>query len=278
MWKVTAPTRSATSTYRLCISRIKNGDLRKRLRDATEEVAELSERFETAARAGSISGLPTADRVGSVTRKEMTAVYNSRMAKLGRPGRVVYDEILAAATNGRCPLCGHRQVGSLDHYLPKALYPALSVTPLNLVPACIDCNKAKLDVAPTAPEEVPLHPYFDDVEEEPWLRAEVQETDPASVLFFVVPQVRWDQTLAARVKNHFALLGLSTLYSAQAAEELLNIRYNLETVYAATGAEGVARHLEVVATSREMAHQNSWQTATYAALSTSKWFCEGGFR
>jgi len=185
---------------------------------------------------------------------------------------------MSAAKNDRCPLCGHRLVATLDHFLPKALYPALAVAPLNLVPACSDCNKAKHDAAPTTEEEVIIHPYFEDIEDEPWLYATVVETTPAAVSFFVRPPAGWSATLAARVKHHFRSLGLSKLYAAQAAEELLNIRLDLETVFGIDGAPAVADHLAAMARSREEAHTNSWQTAMYAALSVSEWFRGGGFR
>jgi hypothetical protein len=40
----------------------------------------------------------------------------------------------------------------------KSPLPALAVALLNLVPACSDCNKAKLASVPTSAEEVGLHP------------------------------------------------------------------------------------------------------------------------
>src|SRR5262245_19880217 len=80
---------------------------------------------------------------------EMVAVYDNRLVKKTAPGRRIYDKIFTSAPNDKCPLCGHRNVKTLDHYLPKALFPALTVTPINLIPACSDCNKAKLSTAPT---------------------------------------------------------------------------------------------------------------------------------
>ena len=101
----------------------------------------------------------------------MIKVYTNRMAKEGAPGRPVYNALKLAAR--RCPLCGHRDVSTLDHYLPKTAFPLLCVTPSNLVPACSDCNKVKSDALPATAADQTLHPYFDDADQDAWLKAEV---------------------------------------------------------------------------------------------------------
>ena len=56
---------------------------------------------------------------------------------------------------------------SITH--PKSHYPALAVVPINLVPACRDCNNAKKTQVPSLPNDIFLHPYYDNVEGEKWL-------------------------------------------------------------------------------------------------------------
>jgi hypothetical protein len=71
---------------------------------------------------------------------------------------------------------------------------------------------------------------------------------------------------------------LPELYAAQAAEEMLNIRFHLQRLFDVSGAPGVAAHLQEMATSRMGANPNSWQSAAYTAFAGSAWFCDGGFR
>jgi hypothetical protein len=278
MWRVRQPARTPEWTYARCISRVRDHELKARLESVAGDVHAASHQYEQSALTGALSAVPTQSAVGAVSRKEMSDVYTLRLAKAKAPGRIVYDEIISAVTNGRCPLCGHRDVASLDHFLPSSLYPSLSVTPLNLVPACSDCNKAKRDHAPAGAEDVTMHPYFDDVEDEPWLAADVVQTAPASLVFSVSAPAGWDAILTTRVEHHFAKFRLAPLYASQAAEELSNIRYDLSNVHDAEGETGVKSHLSAMAASREQAHRNSWQTATYKALSASQWFCDEGFR
>ena len=119
----------------------------------------------------------------------MEKVYTDRMAKEKVPGRPVYDRL--KASQDICPFCGQRVVSQLDHYLPKANFPVLSVVPYNLVPSCSDCNKSKLSDVPNSEEEQIFHPYYDDVTTEQWLFAEVVEGTEVTLCFYVEAPDAW---------------------------------------------------------------------------------------
>lgn len=277
MWKLEKPVRAAGPTYATCISRV-NAGLKARLDAVKQDIVDASNAFETAADTASLHTLPHPSLVGGdITKTEMVAVYTDRFAKKGSAGRHIYDELFTAPRHGRCPLCGERSVSTLDHHLPKAHYIALAVAPLNLVPACFDCNRAKLEMVPQCSEEETLHPYFDDVENELWVKALVLQMAPAALRFFVEPPDNWDILKSDRVRHHFKTLRLAALYAAVSAEELSNIRYELSGLYDKGGTEFVREHLLDRAESCRRNHVNSWQTATYAAISNDAWFCGGGF-
>ncbi len=241
-------------------------------------VEQASDEYETAARVSSLHRIVSSQVVGGdITKDEIERLYTDRMAKKGAPGRYIYDEIFAAPPQGRCPLCGQRTVKTLDHHLPKAHYPALAVAPLNLVPACHDCNKAKLDFVPRAAGEVSLNPYFDLIDNRRWLRASVIETRPAALQFRVDSPPQWDPILQLRVDNHFLRLGLGELYASESAEEFLNIRHQLVDILAVDGAIGIRTELDSRATSAAHGRRNGWRTAAYEAWAASDWFCHGGF-
>ncbi|MFJ5819846.1 HNH endonuclease [Streptomyces sp. NPDC093108] len=281
MWRVDHPKYTTENSFRACISRIRDPELKKRLQEAEASVIAAATSYASAAESVTLHSLEQSRFIpDGVTKEELIAVYTSRMAKKKTAGRHIYDELILAAEDGRCPLCGQRPVSTLDHHLPKMLYPALAVDPLNLVPACADCNKLKRDVAPHSSEEETIHPYFDNIEHDPWLRAHVIEVEPAALRFSVNPSRNWNSTLSERVHRHFKKFGLASLYASQAAQELGNIRYYLTQLYEADtsqGAQRVADHLREQAESRRQAHINSWQTAAYSALADSAWFCQGGF-
>ena len=209
----------------------------------------------------------------NVTAEEMVRLYDQKMVARRSPGRAIYDNLRLAPRNGRCPLCGHREVMTLDHYLPKASFSALAVNPTNLVPACWDCNRAKL-----ASVVATLHPYFDDVENDRWLYARVVERTPAVVEYFVESPDEWPEGLALRVREHFNLYKIADLYSAQAARILSGIRLRLADAYHNGGPESVKQHVSEDARSWQASDINGWEAVLYEALSESEWFCETGFR
>ncbi|SFT63088.1 hypothetical protein SAMN04487870_1153 [Pseudoalteromonas sp. DSM 26666] len=64
-----------------------------------------------------------------------------------------------------CPSCGEDgSPGTLDHYLPKDIFPELSICLANLTPMCNHCQKAKLTAYMTEEgDKAYFHPYFDEI-------------------------------------------------------------------------------------------------------------------
>ncbi|MHC3472401.1 HNH endonuclease [Streptomyces sp. 7R007] len=273
------PGHTARDAYRVCISRIRDDDLQKRLAGLEDNVVNAATSFDTAVRAASLHSLNPAAFAprDEHDHKELPEVYKKRMAQSGAPGRPIYDELRTAPS--RCPLCDHREVTTLDHHLPKSKFSLLSVAPINLVPACSDCNKAKRDSAPRCAEEQTLHPYYDDIGNDRWLSAEVIEQEPAVLRFFVQPPLGWTDLLAARVRYHFDVFGLAALYGAQAATILAGIKGAIRRQFAMGGSDEVRFYLQDLATSWEQGEDlgpNHWASVTYRTLAESDWFCSVG--
>lgn len=274
MWTVPIPTCPADVAYQTCISRVRNKDLKKRLESAREEIRRVDVSYRKAGTERDFSGLAVGNcGLTGVSPEEMVRVYDGRMAAQGSPGRTIYDAIKLASPNGLCPLCGQRVVATLDHYLPKSRYAALAVNPANLIPACSDCNKAKSDAMDDT-----LHPYYDNIEHDLWLRAELNETRPASVRFFVDPPASWTSAFAGRVERHFRTFGLNSLYAVHAAYEISGLQGRLSRISTSGGAVAIRTYLTEEAESRRGVYLNSWQVALYDCLAGSEWFCSGGFR
>lgn len=262
-----------------CASSIKNEGLATRLRSVISD-AELGENeyrhLGTLARLFEIGAAE--DEVGLVTTAEMVTLYKGTLSRKGSRSRHYYDSLKLSAQNDICPICGQRVVKTLDHYLPKTKYPALAVTPLNLVPSCSDCNKLKLDREASSAGDQTLHPYFDNVGGETWLVAELRESIPPAVIYKASPSLTWDAVLQQRLIAHFQTFGLGELYAAQAGAEMVSIRYALADAAEAGGADGVRSFLDHQARTRARSDPNSWVAALYSALAASTWFCSGGFQ
>lgn len=263
--------------FATCISRVRDKPLKSRLKESRTSVAEKCEDYHKKALSKSLHKVKPQATVGKLTSEEMVAVYTSRMAKAKSPGRGVYDRISETPRYRLCPLCGVGTANTLDHFLPKSKFPALSVNPNNLVPACSWCQWYKDDYAPTQRGEQLLHPYYDDYNNEAWLFAEVMEVTPVVFRYFAAPPAHWAYWEKQRVSKHLTQLQLDQLFSNNAGSRLSEIRARLMSLFKAGGPTAVREHLRGELESSEACHINSWPSAMFRAASISAWFCAGGF-
>lgn len=261
-----------------CASGLRDRELAQRLAGVLPTLESAEQDYLSLGPRARLFEVATRDDVaGSVSSAEMSALYKGRLSRQGSRARRFYDRLKTAAPNDICPLCSQRVVKTLDHYLPKASYPTFALTPLNLVPACSDCNKSKLDREPADAGDQTLHPYFDDVDGFSWLVAEIRESSPPAAVFSVRPPADIDATTVARLKVHFETFELGELYAAQAGSEMVSIRFAITEAAAARGVEGVQALLAYQARTRTLAARNSWVAALYTALAESVWFCSEGY-
>lgn len=267
----------AGDVFTLCISRVRDGTLRARLRAVRQEIENAAVTYDDRAQLALLHLIPSANGVGNITAEEMVKVYTGRMVGKDAPGRAVYDRLISGAPHERCPLCGVGTVSSLDHFLPKASFPVFAVTPNNLVPSCSWCQENKREYFPQANSKQLIHPYFDDFEEVQWLHARVIETTPAAFEFFASLPEGWNVATRERLEAHLTQLRLYRLFASNSASRLCEIRARLGVLLQRGGAEAVRSHLKEESESLEVDHKNSWQSAMFRAAHQSDWFCDGGF-
>lgn len=261
-----------------CAASIRDADLSGRLAAVAGRLALVDASYRFHGASMSLFRIqPSNDVDGQVTLAEMMRVYASTFVRSART-RAMYDSIKAAPGNDVCPLCAQRTVSTLDHYLPQSIHPELVIIPHNLIPACAECNKSKLDYQPGSEAEQGFHPYFDHFDDRHWLVAEVVAGTPAALRFAVLAPDDWPPVQSERAAAHFASLRLGELYASHSGVELANIRYSLERVADVGTALDVRAYLEDRAESARRAYPNGWQAAMYRALADSEWFCAGGFR
>ncbi|MBR2869338.1 MAG: HNH endonuclease [Clostridia bacterium] len=199
-----------------------------------------------------------------VSNKEVYSVYDDKFARQGSPGRHYYDTIKSQPPRGVCPICGIRIVNTLDHYLPKSEVPTLSITPNNLIPSCRDCNMDKRANISFVPSEMPVHLYFDEIPNEPWLYVKIK--DNFETLYYVSCPESWEVGLRNRMKNHLDIYNLHSLYSSHAAQEIADNMMRWENLVNQAGIDELKIHIERECKSIESNDINSWRAALYRAL------------
>ena len=272
------PTFTAEDVFTISISRIQDRGLRARLQACIPVIVRDSADYDVKAAQASLHEIPRSSVVnGNVTRDEMVAVYTGRMVNKNGPGRPYYEKLRHPdGDEDKCPFCGQLPTKTLDHYLAKTDYPSLAVSPNNLVPACRDCNARKSTTYPTRSEDETLHPYFDNIDSERWLFARVRQSSPISLSFFIKSPYSASPLLAQRVKHHFEVFELNTLYKAEAGTELRHISWQMRTLFESGGASAVRRQLLERAESSLQVGLNSWRGAMFDALAHDDWYCSQG--
>lgn len=213
-----------------------------------------------------------------VTKAELKKLYTSYMLKLDSDARKVYDKLRASAKNGICPMCGIHGVDTLDHYLPKARYPLLSVNPKNLLPACIHCNGAKsADICEFASDQT-LYAYADDNKfyETDWIAASISaQYGILTFDFFPFPPKSWLKVERERVTNHFIKFELRNKYVINSSQLITSVTGAIRDMMEdGTDPAAVCLHFSRLAKREKI---NSTFRVMYNALANDKVICGGNF-
>lgn len=267
MWPLPRPEIDAGDLFRTCTASIRDADRQARLAGLEASVIAAARRYAAAATDAQLHALTDLKNqpTEKTDRAELRRTYTESLVR-STAGRIYYEKLLAGAPHNRCPFCGHRDVATLDHQLPKASYPLLAVTPDNLVPACSNCNHRKNDAVPTTAATQTLHPYFESADEARWLFARVVSLDPAAVMFYANPDRTFTAIMQARISHQFTQFRLAALYGTQAARQMAGERHHLANLRQENGPSAVRKHLRDLAASCAKTSLNCWQHAMYDAL------------
>jgi len=206
-----------------------------------------------------------------------SAALRSNYNLLQRPFREIRDELLRGAPQRICPMCGHREVATLDHYLPKSQFPEFSILSRNLVPCCPQCNHKKREKTNEATGRF-FHPYYDEPPHPSSLVATVSFVGGIGVTYSIVGPPDLDDETLANLRFHFRELDLADCYSAAAIQELFDRLEYFRVMLEATSPEWLSDDLRREAQSVISARGvNHWKSALYRALSSSDDLLSGRF-
>lgn len=266
------------SVLKACVSNLTNDEVKNELLENVAIFKKNDELFEQKIISIELHTIDQDIEINDIANASvLKKLYSDKLSKKGHIAREIYDEILFSAPNEKCPYCNHRIADTIDHFLPKANFPVYSISPINLLPACTQCNKGKLNSIPTQPSEQTLHPYFDNIEEYNWLECEISNLP--NIIFNFKPRRIFEEGNINnnRIFNHFKFYNLNELYKSNACTEFANIKLQITKTYNNKGTEELKDFLLEAYLSRKETDINSWQTAFYKALYESDDFVNGKF-
>lgn len=208
---------------------------------------------------------------------EMEKVYSNYLVDAPgsqKIGRKVYESILSNTYYNLCPYCSHREVKTVDHYLPKTDFISFAIIPVNLLPCCSDCNKDKLDNYELNAEKMLIHPYFEEIRDIQWLKCKVRENSWPITFTYEVSNDIPDTVLKSRINYHFNLFNLGSLYADNATREFNKRVRSLVREYNSNPLKKALNFINDNFESYSFDNINSWQAKMFEALLNSKWFLE----
>lgn len=273
MFRIPRPQYNVATIYTNCINRTEDEAQRNSLTAEGARVLARCEKYAACAEDMTLFSIAPEPPV-NLPREDLSDIYDRIV--VGGGERYVFLGIKAAAPYKRCPFCAHRDVASLDHYLPRENYPEFAVLPVNLVPCCSGCNGEKRAFIPNAEGDQLFHPYFDDWSMYDLLTANIEIGSYVDVSFGItatgVPDL-----VRQRAQSHFDRLKLDELYSSNAAAELISKREDFRMTFEADGPEALRQDLAREATTRQLPFRNAWQPALYRALAECAQFWQGDY-
>ena len=292
MRKLDVPPYASTDLYDVSVAGLSDTELRTKFEANRPTVLEAFQLFEENSRTKTWCNLPRAAHgqpdaivVGSLSKGEMVSLYDDGVVKSRGEPRRIYDQIKVSARD-ECPYCGgvgevgeEGELGTADHFLPKAYFPTYSVIPTNLVPACQVCNNGMGASFPTDENLQPLHPYLDDDHffNTKWLFASVRPGEPLVVDYSVNPPAGWPEKDRLRVAAHFNACRLGPRYRSRVWSEITPLISQRRSSLRTLSPDQFRDHL-IVAADEPRLPINGWKRVLYSGLASSDWFCEKDFQ
>lgn len=215
-------------------------------------------------------------------KTELISLYEDKLVGKKRAGRFYYEILLGRTYADKCQICFHGSAETLDHYLPKEIYPSLSISHYNLYPACHICNGKKHQWYPSTPEEQLIHPLFDDFYNDVWLKAEFDEQNQRIVFMPNTLRFREGTCEYERLKLHLNKHDILKAYEELAMRKIqeivtTSIRYNLSLQRVVSTEINILNdNFKNQKESNSLYTFEHWKYVTCKALLESKFFINNG--
>lgn len=209
--------------------------------------------------------------------KALLHAYHGRTASM----KILRGLLLKPKIKGfsECPYCGINEPKTLDHYLPKELFPEFSVHSLNLLPVCSVCNSnyKKRQFKNASGSRIFIHSYFDIIPNFAFIGVDVKVSNKVFLEFNPVI-THLHKGFSELFARHFKGLGLAERFALKSSAEIIRLRPAMIRFYANGGWKLVSKELDIEMNDhRHELKDNHWRIALLGALSKSKDFCDQGF-
>lgn len=256
-----------------CTLDMRNGIRKKHIEDSKIEIVNLCKEYDELAEDQRFDRIKMVDKTkANADKDDLLYLYTGLFSKKEKTARKYYDQLILTPEHGKCPFCCQRLVNTLDHYLPKSKYPMLSIVPFNLIPVCSNCNKEKLDEVSLDKRSMIIHPYYEDFDDDIWIKAMLIEDEPVAFEFYTEKPDNWNEEKYIRAKKHFVMFNLNELYKPYAAEMFTTEIKNIKRMYNKCGEDITKDEIKERMEDQRSIRKNDWKAAVYEAIYMNDWF------
>lgn len=214
-------------------------------------------------------------------KNHLLDLYNSRLSKAGTTARKYYDLLKSYSVDNKCALCHISDANSLDHFLPKELFPSLTISPNNLIPSCDKCNRKKLEYFTKQKNAQLIHPRFEKYYNTFWLLAHFDERQNRIVVLPNKNIYHKESTEYHRVLKHISRLDIAAAYETNAMRKVREIVRATIINTNLTLEEAVKKEIETLQANAEECIEakftfDMWKWITCMALLESDYFLNNG--
>lgn len=174
-----------------------------------------------------------------------------------------------------CCYCGIGRPTTIDHYLPKSLFPEFSILSYNLIPCCPDCNNLIRNhwIDTEKKSRLFINFYFDEIPNENYLFAKISRKNGAFLVdfFYKAPN---NSKIFNTISSHLSKLDITNRLE-DIANSYIDTVYeqNQVALYAGIDAEQLKNTIRLNNRILEKKHgKNFWQVVLNKSILKSKPF------
>lgn len=257
---------SCMDFFRDAVNRKQDSTLKSRLKLLDPSINLEYDNYEAEFRSKTIEKLKP-NAFFDLYKDDLLSLY-SYQSYIIRELRTRLSSLQTATIRNTCQNCTLIPIQSMDHILPKEMYPEFCINPLNLFPSCQTCNAYKSRSWTKGGKRLFLNLFLDDLPDEQYLFADIRHgKDGIDFKFKLKFSKSIDKSLASLIDSHYTLLHLlermrlsSSAYLAEFRNTLVAARKRL------TNKEVVQMVFEKTADDKVCYGTNYWKSILEESL------------
>lgn len=257
---------SCMDFFRDAVNRKQDSTLKSRLKLLEPTINLEYDNYEAGFRSKTIEKLKP-NAFFDLHKDDLLSLYSYQSFVI-RALRAKLSSLQSATIRNTCQNCTLIPIQSMDHILPKEMYPEFCINPLNLFPSCQTCNGHKSRSWTKSGKRLFLNLFLDDLPDEQYLFIDLRHgKDGIDFKFYLKFSKKIDNGLTDLIDSHYSLLHLpermrlsSSSYFAEFRNTLVAARRRL------TNKEVVQMVFEKAAEDKLCYGTNYWKSVLEEAL------------